>query len=229
MMQVLVYVYLPPQWLQRTVYLVIQIIFLGAILFLIRKDNFNFREHGFWLPEKLGKYLSVSVLLALAHYYITVFLPGSFARFELLPPVPQASLEFMQILLTSIASESVFRGYIQRNLMREYRFLPALSVNSFMFSLYGLSLSPLPSFSLTSLFVNIVSLFILGIFLGIFFHKAGTLVCPMMFYGVLLFTHSFTPLKAIITEYTLLFFDVTAYAFLILLVYVLARNKFLEQ
>jgi hypothetical protein len=158
-----------------------------------------------------------------------VFLPGSSAGFELLPPVPQAPLESIEILLTSLACESVFRGYIQRNLTRAYGFLPALGISSFMFSLYGLPFPSLPSFGLTFLFTNIVSLFVLGSFLSIFFQKTMTLVCPMTFYGVLLFTNRLTPLKAIISEYTLLFFSVTAYIFLILLVYVLARKKFLEQ
>jgi membrane protease YdiL (CAAX protease family) len=209
-------------------FLVIQIVFLSVVLLLIKKENSDFQGHGFWLPENFGEHISVGVLLALAYFFITVFLPGSFAGFELLPPVPQASLEFIEILLTSLACESVFRGYIQRNLTRVYGFLPALGVSSFMFSLYGLPLPSLPSFGLTFLFTNIVSLFILGIFLGIVFQKTMTLVCPVTFYGVLLFTHRLTPLKATIGEYTLLFLGVIAYVFLTLLVYVLVRKKFLE-
>lgn len=229
MMHVLVYVCLPPEWLQSFIYLVIQTAYLGAVLLLIKQENSDFQGHGFWLPENLGKHISIGVLLALAHFFITVFLPGSFVGFELLPPVPQISLKFMEVFLTSLASESVFRGYIQRNLTRVYKFLPALCISSFMFSLHGLPLLSLPSFDLTFLFTDAVSLFITGIFLGLFFQKTMTLVYPVTFYGVLLLTHRLTPLKAITTEYTALFFDVIAYAFLILLVYILVRKKFLEQ
>lgn len=229
MMHVLVYVCLSPECLQRFIYIAIQIVYLGVVLQLIKHENSDFKDHGFWWPENLGKYVSVSVLLALVHVFITVFLPGNLVGFELLPPVPQVSLEFMEILLASLASESVFRGYIQRNLTRAYGFLPALSVSSLMFSLYGLQFPLLPGFDLTFLFTNILSFFIAGIFLGFFFQKTRTLICPVTFYGALLLLYRFTLIKAVTTEYVSLFFDVFAYVSLILLVYVLSRKKFLES
>jgi len=227
MMNVLVYICLPPEWLQHFTCLVIHAVYLGAVIQLIKHENSDFQKCGFWWPENFGKYISVSALLAIAHFFITIFLPGSFMGFELLPPVSQASLEFMKILLTSIASESIFRGYIQGNLTRIYGFLPALGVTSLMFSLYGLQLASLLSFDLTFLVADIVSLVIMSVFLGFFFQKTMTLVCPVTFHGILLLSDRFTLLKAITTTYLALFFDVIAYVFLILLVYVLTK-KFWE-
>jgi membrane protease YdiL (CAAX protease family) len=228
MMNVLVYICLPPEWLQHFTYLVIHAVYLGAVIQLIKHENSDFQKCGFWWPENFGKYISVSALLAIAHFFITIFLPGSFMGFELLPPVSQASLEFMEILLTSIVSESIFRGYIQGNLTRIYGFLPALGITSLMFSLYGLQLASLLSFDLTFLVADIVSLVIMSVFLGFFFQKTMTLVCPVTFHGILLLSDRFTLLKAITTTYLALFFDVIAYVFLILLVYVLTKKKFWE-
>lgn len=227
-MNVLVYICLPPEWLQHFTYLVIHAVYLGAVIQLIKHENSDFQKCGFWWPENFGKYISVSALLAIAHFFITIFLPGSFMGFELLPPVSQASLEFMEILLTSIVSESIFRGYIQGNLTRIYGFLPALGITSLMFSLYGLQLASLLSFDLTFLVADIVSLVIMSVFLGFFFQKTMTLVCPVTFHGILLLSDRFTLLKAITTTYLALFFDVIAYVFLILLVYVLTKKKFWE-
>jgi len=228
MMNALIYICLPSEWLQHFTYLVIHAVYLGVVIQLIKHENSNFQKYGFWWPENFGKHLSVSALLVIAHFFITIFLPGSFMRFELLPPVSQASLQFVEILLTSIASEGIFRGYIQGNLTRIYGFLPALGITSLMFSLYGLKLPSLLSFNLTSLLVDIMSLLIMGVFLGFFFQKTMTLVCPMTFHGILLLSDRFTLLKPITTTYLTLFFDVIAYVFLILLVYVLTRKKFWE-
>lgn len=227
---VLIYVHLPPEWLQRFINLVFQIVSLTAVLLLMKWENSRLQEHGFWLPEEdFGRYLFVSMLFALAYMFITVFLQGIFLGFELYPPVPQPFLEIADILLTSIATESIFRGYIQRNLTRVYGFLPALSLSSVLFSIYGVSLpSLLFSFDLTFLLVTIVSLFVASIFLGFFFQKTMTLVCPVAFYGFHLFLYRFTTVKVITTEFMAVFFDVIAYIFLILLVYTLERKKFWE-
>lgn len=200
----------------------------SVVIQLIKHENSDFKNYGFWWPENFGKHLSVSALLVIVHFFIIVFLPGSFMGFELLPPVSQASLQFVEILLTSIASESIFRGYIQGNLTRIYGFLPALGITSFMFSLYGLQLPSLLSFDLTFLLVDIISLFTMGVFLGFFFQKTMTLICPVTFHGTLLLSLRFTLLGPNTTMYLALFFDVTAYVFLIILVYVLTKKKFWE-
>lgn len=227
-MHALFYFFAPAEWLQRFVYLVLQIVYLSIVYVLIKKENSDFKEHGFWWPENSGKYVSACVLFVLAHIFINLFLLGSFFGFELSAPVPQPFLELLDALLTSVASESVFRGYIQRKLVKVYGFLPVLGVSSLMFSLYGIQIPSVLSSGPTFLFTGIASLFITGVFLGLLFQKTMTLICPVTFYGLLLLLRSLTPLQAAITGYVALFYNVIAYAFLILLVYALAIGKFWE-
>ena len=226
-MHVITHVFLPSDSIRHFIYLAIQIVFVSISILLIKREGSSFQEHGFWWPKNLGMYVSVSILLVLVYAFITVFLPGSFMGFELLPSVPQVSLEILGALLTGLASESVFRGYIHSNLTRVYGFLPALCISSVMFSLHRL---PLPSmFRLNPIFIftETVSLFIAGIFLGLFFQRVRTLVCPVTFHVVLLL-HYLTPLKAATTGCVALFFEVIAYSFLIFLLYVLVEKKKLE-
>ena len=224
MMHVLIHVYLPPDWLRHFIYLTVQVVFVLVSALFIKWEDSDFQEHGFWWPESPGKYVSVSMLLALAYIFITIFLPGSVMGFELLPPIPQISLEILGALLTGLASESVFRGYILRNLTRAYGFLPALCISSVMFSLHRLPVPSLPTLDPVYILTDTVSLFIAGIFLGFFFQKTGTLVCPVTFHVVLLLNY-LMPFKAATAGYVALYFRAIAYTFLICSLTVLVAHE----
>lgn len=212
---VLIYIHLAPDWLQHITRLVTPIICVVVSILFIKWQGSDFQEYGFWWPEpeKPEKYLFVSTLLVLAHVFITVFLPGSFMGFELLPPTPRIPLEIMVALLTGLASEIVFRGYILKNLTIAYGFLPALCISSIMFTLQKLPFPSLSTLSSIEIFTSIISLLLAGIFLGLLFQRTKTLVCPVTFHVALLLSYM-VPFKAAVTAEYALVFEVIAYAFL---------------
>ncbi len=226
-MHVLIHFFMPPYGIRALIYLAIQVISLSVSVLLIKRKDRDFQEHGFWWPENPGIYIAVSMLLAMLYGFITIFPPGSFMGFELSPLNSQLPLEIVNALLAAVASESIFRGYIQRDLTRAYGFLPALCIGSVMFSLHAIPLTSIPELDSNYIFTEISSLFIKGVFLGLFFQVIRTLVCPVTFHVVLLL-QNLTPLKAAATGYVALFFQVIAYSFLTLLLYILLEKKYLE-
>lgn len=222
-MHIIIHVYLPPEWLQHLIHIAIQIVYVSTFVWLIKREGSSFQEYGLWWPKNSEKYVSGSILLALAYFYITVFLPGSFVGFELLPATSQISLEIISVLLIGLASESVFRSYIQGNLTRAYGFLPALFISSLMFSLHKFPLTSLLA-SPIYVFTHILSLFFAGLFLGFFFHKTRTLVCPVTFHVVFLL-NNLVPLQPTIAEHTTLFFEVAAYIIFIIFLQFFIKQK----
>ena len=224
---ILASIHLIPEWLQLFAHAAIHVVFIGASIMLIKAEGSSFREHGFWLPNNSSRYFSISALLALVYILITLFLPGSIMDFEAFPaiPLPSVFLEIVSILLTSLATETVFRGYIQTNLTRVYGSFSAICISSLMFALYKFPLSWLPGLDTTSVLYNALSPFIASIFLGFLFQKAKTLACPVTFYAALLLLSSLTPLRANTTGIMTLFFEATAYIILTLLLHLILLKE----
>lgn len=196
--------------LQRFIDLAIQIVWLCILLLLIKREGVSFREYGFRWPQDVRKYTTVSLLFAFIYVIVTLFLPGSLVDFEFFPRTLSSNipLEFLTALFTALVSESVFRGYIYGKLKKGYGFFPALCVSSVMFATLGSS------------FNAVISLLILGVFLGFFLQRTGSLVGPMTVYAVILLLYRFTPLKAAVTGQMTLFFEGIACVFLILLLHI---------
>jgi len=210
-----------PNGLKDVADLILNIIYVSAFIVLVKKEGLGFWEHGLYWPEKYEKHIFTAILLAFVHFLVTVFLPGAFMGFEALPATPSSNvpLKITATLIVAFAGESIFRGYIQRNLAEAYGFSLALSISSLMFSLHRF---PLPLIGMVHLISDLdvaMSLFLMGTFLGFFFQRTMNLIGPVTFHAVVLLLHSLTPLAAIKNEYKLLF-DVIAYIFLIILLHV---------
>lgn len=219
-------------WLQDLAYMLAQVLFICASIVLIKAEDSNFEEHGFLIPNDLNGYLSISLILALVYVFITIFLPGNLMGFEAFPASQPfyVSAGVMNSLLTSVASESVFRGYIQKNLTRFYGFLQALLIASVMFALYKFPFLSYVGLDAATIWYTALFFLLEGFFLGFFFQKTGTLICPITFYTTISFLQYFTPLKVVTTEYTIKLFNIAAYTTLGPLLYLLlilrARMKF---
>jgi len=216
---------LVPKWLQSSIYLEVQIISFGVTVLIIMHKGSSFRDYGFSLPHGFFRFLYVSILFALIYILLTLFLVGSYMSFKALPPITfsQFMWGITSAIFLSIASESVFRGYIQTTLTKTYGFSTAVFISSVMYSIYSLPLLQLPRFTSTYILTSIVSLLMGGIFLGFFFNKAETLLCPIVFRMAVLILRNSTTLEVAttgyVTLYVTLFFELIAYSLLILIVW----------
>lgn len=218
--------FFPPNKVKDVASLIVNIICVGAFTVLVKKEGLGFREHGLYWPKSYEKHVFTAMILAFVHFSVTVFLPGAFIGFEALPATPFSNvpLEITATLLTAFAGESIFRGYIQRNLTEAYGFYPALFISSFLFSLHAFPLPLIGSFHLISELSTAMSLFLMGAFLGFFFQRTMNLVGPVTFYMVALLLRGLTPLAAMKTEYELLF-EATACVLLIILLRILVVEE----
>lgn len=218
--------FFPPNKVKDVAGLIVNIIYVSAFIVLVKKEGLGFREHGLYWPERYERHIITAILFAFVHFLVTVFVAGTLTGFQALSSTPSFSIpmEIITILLIALASESIFRGYIMRNVTEAYGFPLALSLSSFMFSLHRFPLPLIGSFHLMSEFGTAVSLFFMAAFLGFFFKRTTSLIGPVTFHVVVLLLHHLTPLAAIKTEYELLF-DVIAYIFLIILLNVVVVKE----
>lgn len=217
--QVYRFIVLPSRGLLDFAYIVIQIACLGAFTLFVKVDKSTYREHGFRRPEDSIMQVSLSLSVVIIYFFITFSLPSLLmhVRVYTWKPVPlsQAFVEFVKALLTGLASEAVFRGYIQKNLTRTYKFLPALYISSLLFSIHNLNIRKLP---LDYILRNTVSLFTQGVFLGFFFHRTDSLLGPVTFQTFLLFLYSITFIQPEISLHMKLFLELTTYILALFLV-----------
>lgn len=203
------------EWLQSIIFLVATCI----PILIIKTEGASFREYGFLIPEGISRYFWASLFLAFFYVCTIIFLPGSVVGLEASPPV-SISLSFFlttaSILLSSVAAETVFRGYIQTSLTNAYGFAQALIISSIMFTLYMLPMPLYVEVGSTMFFHTAPSLFAESIFLGIFFKKTKTLICSITYSTSATFLYTFTPLKPITSEYAILIL-VIPYIFFVLI------------
>jgi len=193
-----------PEHLQPFIHLATQISFACIPIILMKVEGSGLREHGLLIPKAAGRHFSMSILLAVLYILITVFLLGSITGVEASPTIPisfNLFLTAVSILLASIATEIIFRGYIQTKLTNAYGFFPALLISSVMSTLYMFSLPLYAEVNSTPLFY-VLSLFAESIFLAIFFKKTKTLLCPITYSASASLLYAVTPLKPIAAEYT---------------------------
>jgi len=222
---VLFYAFSFPEEFQPTVHLTFQIAYIIILVFLIGKENSDFEGNGFlWPEEEALKYFVVSLLLAALYSFVIIIVPGILAGYDVYPSVPSA--EILPVILLSLvatfAAETIFRGYVQGKLTKLIGFPKALIVTSVMFMLYMLNFLP---FDFSRFPSDILSFFIMGIFLGTLFYKTKTLLCPIIFYFVALILESFIPVRTAGSEYSNLFLECVALVISYLLLEVLVLKK----
>jgi len=140
-------------------------------------------------------------------------------------------LNISRAILISLTTESIFRGYIFRNLTKNHGFFISLYASSILFGLHGYEYPfsihniffayPSPSSEIIRevLFQTILPAFAAGLFLGYMFYKMNwSLLGPIIFrIGTLLFFY-FNPIVASSPWWMGLTFEVMAYACLIVIV-----------
>jgi membrane protease YdiL (CAAX protease family) len=138
-------------------------------------------------------------------------------------------------IIVSLTTESIFRGYILKNLIGKQGFFTSLYISSIMFSLYSIPIPTLatmsPNMIVTYVFTDILPVFAAGLFLGFFFYKTGwSIIGPILFrIGTLLYLF-LPPLMATPPWWMKLTFEVTAYACLIVVLEATVKeSRFLRR
>jgi len=229
----------PGPYYDVILYLAIPSISLAIYALFIKFRNTTFRRHGYRKPTTVNTKTTIKLSLAcIAVYIIMILAPGITAvlatgsisdGFELsqllrspLALAYRIAYGIAYAVIFSITYESIFRGYIFRNLVRHYGFFTSLYAASIMFCLHQISIKNLLSMStetlVTYIFTEVLTVFAAGLFLGFFFYKIGwSLLGPIIFQlGVLFFIWPDPIIASTSVWWMALTFQVVAYAILIL-------------
>ena len=213
-------------WHNYLFYAVISGACLGTFAIFVKLERSSFKEHGYKQPIKTEKCVVLS-LFFVAFYIFVTLTPGFMGRFES-PPFSRTVFYFTfsildAVLLTGLTTESIFRGYIFKNLTKNHGFFTALYASSLMFGLYQVSIYNLLQMSMdritTYIFTDILPALAAGLFLGFFFYKTNwSLLGPIIFrVGIFLYL-SFPPIMATPSWWVKLTSELIAYMCLILIV-----------
>lgn len=181
----------PPILVIYLLFLAIPAISLAIFVLFTKLTKSTLRKQGYKKPTilKTSKCLLLSVIFILIYVFIYLF-----------PGISTGSLHYRGIstdpilftnriasaILISLATESIFRGYIFRNLVRNQGFFTSLYASSILFGLYQISIRDLTGITFEGMviyiFTRILPAFAAGLFLGFFFYKTGwSLLGPATF------------------------------------------------
>jgi membrane protease YdiL (CAAX protease family) len=212
-----------------------------AALIILRRTTF--RRNGFRKPANIKTKTTIILSIACAIFYIVMLLaPGLTAvlstgnvseGFEFthyfstpLGTLYRIGLGMVYAVISSLAFEAVFRGYVFRNLVRHHGFFKSLYASAIMFSLISAisknSISSLLTMDTSSLveflFMDVLTAFAAGLFLGYYFYKTGwSLLGPVIFQmGIGFFLWPSPFISSTSLWWMALTFQVIGYAVLIL-------------
>ena len=181
----------PPIALIYLLFLTIPAISLAIFIIFTKLNKSTLGKQGYKKPTtlKTSKCLLLSVIFIIIYVFIYLF-----------PGFPTGNFLFTGIsinpiliihriasaILLSLAAESIFRGYVFRNLLRNHGFFTSLYASSILFGLYQISIKDIIGASLDKIaiyaFTNVLPSFAAGLFLGFFFYKIGwSLLGPVTF------------------------------------------------
>ncbi len=178
---------------------------LCAVLF-IKREGSQFSQHGFLLPGGAGRYMAMAIFFGFVYVFIIIFIPGAMSGFDAFPGASLSWETFLisgSILLASIASETVFRAYIQTELEADHGFYVAAIVVSALFTMYMFPIASYWTGSLTDLIGGLLPFLAQSAFLCFFFKETKTILCPLVFTTTVGLLMKFTPLEALNRDYTL--------------------------
>lgn len=214
--------------IELPILLIAQLIFIALIVKVIEKENLSPRAYGWKWPQEGGKFVLMSLGLAILYVLVYYFGPMIFAVYYVYP-----SLSLQQMLVTiltaavmSVTSETIFRSFILRKLTRSFGFPVALFATSLMFAFYSFPLFP---FVASSLIYGLISLFLLGLFLGLLYRRTRKLVFPIVFYAAFMVLRAVTPIEAITLEYVKLLLEFVGFYFSVLLLFGITEQRFREN
>ena len=212
----------------QMLYLSIPGISLVAFALFIILKNSSFKGQGYKRPVAISfsKCLLLSCLFVVMYVFITMA-QGMFGNFgtTTFPTEPyQLIFRLALAVVFGVASESVFRGYIFRNLVRNYGFFSSLYASSLLFSLHDISLTTIFAMNTHDIIIHIFTMIIpalaAGIFLGFYFYKIGwSLLGPITFRIIWLFLLEPLPIMSVSSPWWIaLTFELLAFVALIFIV-----------
>lgn len=209
-------------------YLLMPILSLLIYVLFVKLIKSDFRKHGYKLPTPITTKKCLLITLALIAIYIVFALApgimGSLGPIQF--PLSPAGIiyKIANAVLFGLATESIFRGYVFRNLLKGIGFFPSLYTSALMFSLSQISIKTLVTWSserlMNYIFTDILTAFAAGLFLGFYFYKIGwSLLGPAIFRMGVLFYFEPSPITSVNSPWWMaLTFEVAAFAFMILMV-----------
>lgn len=218
-------------------YFIINLADLASFLIFVKVGKSKLSEHGFKKPTDTKLCLTLSIF-ALVFFLSIMFISGIIWGYSL-QPFPHTFIYFvfgvLNVIIVSLTTESIFRGFIFKNMVGKLGFYTSLYASSIMFSLNQIPILTLTRISandiITYMLTDILPLFAAGLFLGFFFYKTGwSLIGPIIFRAGILFYYFFSPLIANPPWWLKLTFELAAYAFLISLLEATVRDtKFIRN
>lgn len=204
-----------------TLHIIMCLLTLLIVLIAITKEKNKLREYGFSLSRNTRGILCLSLFFATAFIIVNIFLFGGTANFEAFPqPSPSYDLflEILNIVVTCVTVEVLFRGYIQTRFKKAYGFPKALFMSALMSTTYMPFLAPTSgSWQWALLPLHLLTIFSESCFLAVLFDRSKTLLGPIMFTASALTFYTITPLKVLAPEYLRLVISVVTYIFFALL------------
>lgn len=190
----------------------------------------NFRRQGFRHPTTIRTKVCVGLVsLCLGIYFVVILSSGFFRGGIVFLGVRTDPFLFFYRIVSAViygfAGETVFRGFIFRNLARNYNFFASLYGSSLLFSIHQIAVRKLLLISMDEfiifLFTDVLTLMVAGLFLGFLFYKTGwSLLAPLLF--VIGTRYYFDPLPIAspggLSWWMAITFEMAAYACLILLI-----------
>jgi signal peptidase I len=184
-------------------------------------------RYGLSLPRgEIGQIVALALVLD-GIYLLLTLEPGLLQGF--LVPGLVDPITFALIFLTTpvlvLGQEAIFRGYLLTRLSGRYPFRVGLFASAALFAFSGVNpflLAELPATELAPIiFLNILSTFVMGIFLGLFFYKTNwNLLGPWVWRSVILGGSLLFPVVALGAASTTLFvLELIGYGAAIILVY----------
>jgi len=202
---------------------------IAIFVLFVKVGKSSFKDQGFKEPSKPKTSILFSISFVIL-YIVVMLAPGFLFGFtqRSIPSPLGIIFNTLRAVLISLTTESIFRGYIFRNLTRKHGLFTSLYASSIMFSLYGYEypISIINLLTMSSdqiirqtLFQQILPVFTAGLFLGYMFYKMdwSLLGATIFRIGTLLFFY-FTPITANSPWWMGFTFEVTAYACLIVIV-----------
>ena len=181
----------PPISSVYLLYLAIPAIIVAIFALFTKLTKSTFKKQGYKKPTllKTSKCLLLSVIFLLI--YVLIYLFPGFSQgnffYQGISANPIIIIHrIASAILLSLATESMFRGYVFRNLVRNHGFFTSLYISSILFGLYQISIKDVIGVPfdqiVTYAFTNVLPSFAAGLFLGFFFYKIGwSLLGPLIF------------------------------------------------
>ena len=208
--------------------LIIYGVCLITFLVFVKLGKSSPEEQGLKAPPNTRRSIILSICFALV-YILVVLAPGFLFEFtsRAYPDITSIIFNILRAILIALTTETIFRGYIFRNLSKNHGFFVSLYASSILFGIHGydypFSIIRLLGLSANEIiqdvvFQQIMPVFTSGLFLGFMFYKMDWSILGSVVFRVVTLLYFFlSPLLASSLWWMGLTFEVMAYALLFII------------